>query len=346
LSFPEITQFLSLIHLSDGLNVVEEIPKMRKLISVLFFFSFCMTTAATPGWKIAKHPTKLIGGEGRYFMQPRWSPDGTLVAFTESNYQGIWVMNADGSSARQITDEAAAGFGLEWSSDSKALLSRVAKYEGIYRYNAVKVFEVTTNEARLLTDYRTLMPGLPHWADDGKKVYMYNRDDLEIFDTGRNTPPFMKISAGKQIQFLKDDRIAVGDITTKTYRVLAPLAEAQYLNLSPSPDRKKFAFEVMGGNLYVMNVDGTGLVDLGEGHRPQWAPDSEYLVYMITEDDGHRYLASAIYIIRTDGSEKTRVTFTGDKIEMNPSWSVDGNKVAFDVMDEGAIYVMALGNKE
>jgi Tol biopolymer transport system component len=295
------------------------------------------SVAAGGGWKPVQKPVKLIGGEGKQYMQPRWSPQGGLIAFTGPSYRGLWVMNADGSSVRQITDEAAAGFGFEWGSHFNAIITRVAKFEKQYRYNAVKLFDLEKNEARLLTDYRTMMPGLPHWADADQKVYMYNRTKLEIFDSGFKATA--TTAASKQIQFLKEDKIAIGNITTGGYRVIDPIPGAQYLNLTPSPDKIKIAFEVMGGNMYVMNANGTGLVDLGNGHRPQWSPDSEYLVYMITEDDGHQILAADLYVIRSDGQEKIQLTTTGDKREMNPSWGAD-NKIAFDVMEEGAVYVM------
>jgi Tol biopolymer transport system component len=315
---------------------------MQKSISIILLLIVGLTSIGSAGWKVAKKPAKLIGGEGKYFMHPRWSPDGAWIAFTESNYKGLWVMKAGGTGARQITDEAAAGFGFEWAANANALISRVAKYEKKRRYNAVELFDLEKNETRLLTDYRTLMPGLPHWADADQKVYMYNRRKLEIFDSGLKSPALAKTAAEKQIHFLKEDKIAIGDITTGAYKVFEPLKGQQCLNVTPSPDRKKVAFEIMGGNMYVMNADGTGLVDLGKGYRPQWAPDSEYLVYMVTKDDGHQFLESDLYVIRRDGGEKTQLTFTNDKLEMNPSWSADGKKIAFDVMHEGVIYVLEI----
>lgn len=315
---------------------------MRKSVSIILLIIFALTRTASAGWKVTQKPAKLIGGDGKYFMHPRWSPDGASIAFTESNYKGLWVMKADGTGARPITEEVAAGFGFEWAAHANALISRVAKFEKRRRYNAVKLFDLEKNETRLLTDYRTPMPGLPHWADADQKVYMYNRNKLEIFDSGLGPAALMKTAASRQIQFLKDDKIAIGDIATGAYKVFEPLKGQQCLNLTPSPDRKKVAFEIMGGNMYVMNADGTGLIDLGKGYRPQWAPDSEYLVYMITQDDGHQLLASDLYVIRCDGQEKTQLTATGDKLEMNPSWSAGGKKIAFDVMHEGAIYVLEI----
>jgi len=314
---------------------------MRKFIVTFLLIMFGVAAIAGAGWKVNKKPAKLIGGAGQYFMQPRWSPDGAWIAFTGSNYQGLWVMKADGSGARKITDEA-AGFGFEWAANTKAIISRVAKFEKKYRYNAVKLFDLEKNEARLLSDYRTFMPGLPHFADADQKVFMYNRDKIEVFDSGLKPTVLQKTSAHPQIHFLKEDKIAIGNIATKTFKILTPLTGQQYLNLTPAPDKTKIAFEVMGGNLYVMNADGTGLVDLGKGHRPQWSPDSQYLVYMIARDDGHQFVASDLYVIRSNGLEKTPITATNDKLEMNPSWSADGKKIAFDLMNEGAIYVMEI----
>jgi len=228
---------------------------MQKSVSTILLIIFALTSIASAGWKAAQKPAKLIGGGDKYFMQPRWSPDGALIAFTESNYQGLWVMKADGTEARKITDEAAAGFGFEWGTYSNALISRVAKYEKRFRYNAVKLFDLEKNENRLLTDYRTLMPGLPHWADADQKVYMYNRKKLEIFDSGLKPAALAKTAAEKQIHFLKEDKIAIGDIATGAYKVFAPLKGQQCLNLTPSPDRKKIAFDIMSeGAIYVLEI--------------------------------------------------------------------------------------------
>lgn len=42
-----------------------------------------------------------------YEIQPRFSPDGSKISFTSDagNGDNIWVMNADGSDAKQVTDE-------------------------------------------------------------------------------------------------------------------------------------------------------------------------------------------------------------------------------------------------
>ena len=60
-------------------------------------------------------------------MQPRFSPDGSEIAFTSDAGGGdnIWIMNSDGSNARQLTEE---DFRLlnspNWSPDGKYVAAR------------------------------------------------------------------------------------------------------------------------------------------------------------------------------------------------------------------------------
>ncbi|MDZ7399437.1 MAG: hypothetical protein ONB37_04640 [candidate division KSB1 bacterium] len=314
---------------------------MRQILLLLILSIILNLPASAQPWK-AGNPIKLIGGDGLYFMHPVFSPDGTKIAFTTSNYQGLWIMNADGSGAKEISDEPAAGFGFEWSSDSKAIVTRVAKFEKWYRFNAVKVFDLERGESRFITNFRTLMPGLPHWGAGDEKIYMYGRGKLEVYDSGKRATALQKSAIPAVSAFLKDDQIAIGNPAAKDYQVYEPIKGERCINLSLSPDRSRVAFEIMGGNMYVMRIDGTDLNDLGRGHRPQWSPDSQHLIYMVTNDDGYRYLSSDLYIIKTDGTGKSRLVFPEDKLEMNPHWSPDGKKIVFDVLNEGAIYVVEL----
>ena len=318
---------------------------MRKLPFLLVIFCCIVHVNANEGVKNLNKAKILAGGDGMIFMRPLWSPDGTRIAFTEANYHGLWIINPDGSDIKQISDEPAAGFGFEWSSDSKAILSRVAKYEDKYRYNAVRLFDLEKDETKLITDYRSLMPGLPHWADGDSKIYMFGRGKLDIFQSGKEKNLLKKQNVNQNMIFLKNDVIAVGNINSKQYKIHEPVKDQRYINLKISPDASKIAFEVIGGNLFVMNIDGSDLIDFGRGHRPQWAPDNQYVVFMLTEDDGYRYLSSDIYTTKIDGSEKTRLTETENKLEMNPSWSPDGKSITFDVMEEGAIYIIELNEK-
>ena len=83
----------------------------------------------------------------------------------------------------KLTDEDAAGFAFKWSSDSKSILTRVAKYEDSKRYNAVKVFNIETGKSKQLSDYKTMMPYLPQWADGDTKIFLPDKSNDEVYAT-------------------------------------------------------------------------------------------------------------------------------------------------------------------
>jgi Tol biopolymer transport system component len=87
-------------------------------------------------------------------------------------------------------------------------------------------------------------------------------------------------------------------------------------------------------------VDGSDLVDLGKANRPDWSPDSRYVVASVSEDDGYNITKGDLFAFSVDGNEKVNLTEQSGLIAQNPNWSPDGSKIAFDVPTEGAIYVL------
>lgn len=280
----------------------------------------------------------LTGSRNDVSINPTFSPDGNKIAFTKEGYKGIWILDFSTKSLKQITDEPAAGFGYKWSSDSKSVLSRVAKFEDTKRFDAVKVFDVESNQSLQLTNYKTEMPYLPIWSDQDTKVILPSKNGVEVFNSGK-----LQKSSGINPEidaYTNYNKIVSRDAVTQNEKILETKLSGEILNLVSSPDRKKVAFEVLGGNMYSMNIDGTNLTDLGKGNRPRWSSDSKKIVYMITEDDGNNFTASDIFTINSDSTQKQNITNTNDKIEMDPCFSPNGKSIVFDVYNDGSIYLM------
>jgi Tol biopolymer transport system component len=289
--------------------------------------------------RVAGEPVYLAGSDTSPLAHPAWSPDGTRLAFTRPGYQGLWILDRRTQAMAQVTDEPAAGFGFSWSPGGTALLARVARFEGPRRLNTIKVFDLATGAARELTPYRAQMPALPRWSPDQAQAYLYSRGALEAFDTGL-APTAGKATADAPLFFAAAARVGAARPGERAVRTVADFEDRDVLNLVPSPDGGRMAFEVMGGGLQVMNADGSGLRDLGPGHRPQWSPDGQWIVFMQTEDDGYQFTASDLYAVRADGSRRVQLTRTPARLEMNPAWSPDGAHIAFDALDEGALYLL------
>ena len=93
--------------------------------------------------------------------------------------------------------------------------------------------------------------------------------------------------------------------------------------------------------IYVMNVDGTGLLrltnDAGRDADPAWSPDGKRIAFA-----SDRAGSSDIYVMNADGSNLVRRTQTGSSEA--PAWSPDGSKIAFSSLRGGqfGIYVMSV----
>ena len=304
---------------------------MKKNLFILFLSLTGLISAQS------NYQLLIKGSENEPVMSAVYSPDGNNIAYTKSNYKGIWVYNLQSNKTTMITEEDASGFAFQWSSDSKSILTRVAKYENNRRYNAVKVFDINTKESKQLSEYKTMMPYLPQWADGDTKIILPEKTKDEIFITDKSKNNSSQVSS---TVFEKNNKLTVKNFADNSEKTFEPVIDAQYINISSSPDNTKLVFEIVGGNIYVMNLDGTNLIDLGKGNRPHWSSISDRIIYIITKDNGQEITESDIFIINADGTERRNITNTVDKIEMNPYFAPDGKSIVFDVVNDGSIYLM------
>jgi Tol biopolymer transport system component len=309
---------------------------LRKTVVATGLALFCLSSLTSGDiLKVVDEPTQLTL-PGRYFMHPVWSPRGDRLALTGRNYEGLWIMNPQGGEPQQICDQLGAGFGPTWSPDGQRIACRVNVVHNKRQLSASAVYDLDKGTATELTEYEKNL-GLPRWIDRGRKLSFPKDHKLDVVEA-----PGASSSASSMeetILYLRKGAMVLREWPQDTEKVLQPV-EGDILLAVLSPDKSHIAFEVSGAQLYVVNVDGAGLVELGRGERPRWSPDGEWLTYMVTEDDGQRILSSDIYAIKRDGTAKLAITQTIDRLEMNPDWSPDGRLIACDTRGEGIILLI------
>lgn len=96
-----------------------------------------------------------------------------------------------------------------------------------------------------------------------------------------------------------------------------------------SHDNKRLAFDAIHTadrikKLFVVNVDGTGLTEIGEQSMPDWSPDDKQLALFSKTAFNSGKLEPGIYVQNIDGQGRVWLT-EGE----SPRWSPDGSKIAF-----------------
>ena len=193
---------------------------------------------------------KVIAKGIAWQMQPVYSPDGKYIAFTsdEDGGDNIWIMEADGSNARAVTEET---FRLlnspAWSPDSQYLVAR-KHYTGSRSLGAGEVwmYHVAGGEGIKLTERPNEQKDLgePAYSPDGRYIY-FSQDA---------TP-------GKTFHYSKDSvkgiyKIKRYDTQTGDIEVLIE-GTGGAIRPTPSPDGTKLAYIKRDGfksSLYLLDL--------------------------------------------------------------------------------------------
>ncbi len=228
--------------------------------------------------------------------QPRWSPDGTKIAFT-SNREGrvfgtqngvpdVYVMNADGSSPHNVSFSVAASMGstvtvLGWHFGKVVFQSDI---NGAFRTWLVNP---DGSDATLLFSGTT--DRNPVYSPDGSKIVFIRREN-----------------GGDRIYVTNVLNTSLVPLTTHPPTPIADrIVDTDY---SPwSPDGARIVFQQNGGGenqtLWIVNVDGTGLrkivpvAALFNG----WSPNSNRLAYSAIADE-------ELWTIDPEGTQPLNVT--------------------------------------
>jgi hypothetical protein len=254
-----------------------------------------------------------------------------LIAFvsTRDGNGEIYVMNADGSNPRRLTNYPLWDGFPDWSPDG----TQIAYYSYVNSKNwVIKVMDADGSNPRQLTDSGAC-DGAPHWSPappgggTGGARITYDSGDCtgdhrEIYVIGVDggTPVNLSNNAA-------DDLLAAW-----------------------SPDGTRLVFSSnRDGNyeIYVMDADGSNVRRLtdnpAEDHAPAWSPappgggtgGSQIAFY--SNRDGNE----EIYVMDADGSNPRNLT-NHKAADWFPRWSPDGSQITFSSKRDGDLEIYAM----
>src|SRR5689334_648786 len=104
---------------------------------------------------------------------------------------------------------------------------------------------------------------------------------------------------------------------------------------APSPDGKMLVYINVVGHreqLFIMNVDGTGAVQIthddADHEDPAWSPDGKTIAFVYMKDN-----LEIISLMNSDGSNVQQLSPKNVKA-IHPNWSPDGSKLAYCTDDD------------
>jgi len=305
------------------------------------------------------------------FNVPRWAPDGSGLALTGERYRGLYYTDMAGNMSI-ISDAPLAGWRYSWSRDGQNLIYRIREEDG----GRLAVMAARRGEqgSRQLTPFlNDLFP--PRCTKDGI-TYRSGDELITVDDEGNVVKVHslshgrgvmsrvMSVAAslmlgritgatftgfacalssesasgkaGEGVYLDSESQLWIVDENGNRRKLIDVEGEAGYCQPAESPDGDKYCVEGFSGNLYVVDPRGGTPTNLGEGHNPSWSPDGRYVIFEVTQDDGHVVISSDLWLASVDGSQRFQLTSTPG-IEGYPCWSPDGRFIAYII--DGRVYI-------
>jgi Tol biopolymer transport system component len=179
--------------------------------------------------------------------QPSWSPDGARLAFhaDQDGKRDIWIMDADGSNARQLTSGTVNNFLPSFTSDGKIIF--IAEIASLQR-TLVDIKTIDPDGGEETTLFEQVAHGGPFiWSPDGNRVALHSQraaaGNFDIFVATLGDAPQIEIPAVAE-EPAPDEAVDQGSEPSTASE--APLDEAPERGEAASPAPARVPLRLAG----------------------------------------------------------------------------------------------------
>jgi len=262
--------------------------------------------------------------------QPRWSPNGELIAFTrtKNGESNIWLIPLSGGESRKLTNLEEGMFGsIAWSPDGENITFEYRLTHQDWTKKAIEEREKKglTNPARVITKLHYRRDG-EGFRDHPQQVWICDATSGEV------------------------KQITDGDWENRDPTWSPDSQWVSFIsNRSDDPDGTPHKEDIWKAH----KDGGTPIkIKTPNGYKwgLAWSPDGEYIAYIgcETEDDAWSVHNDRMWIVPTDGNPAVCLSQGVDRIaedvtlsdvresgNQNPVWVKGGEEILFLISDRG-----------
>ena len=298
---------------------------------------------------------------------PQISPGGAHIVYTrgwvdkidDRRASSLWIMNADGSRNRALTD----GGGARWSPDgTRILFTAAGERHGTQLFVRWMDAEGATSQVTRMQN----APSSPRWSPDGRSIAFTSRVDDQADFAGVRLPArpdgaswTAEPKVVERARYKRDRRGYVDTGWTHIFVVPADGGTPRQLTtgawdhggISWSPDGAEIYFvsyrapdwdrpeNWQESEIYAVGVQSGDIRRLTERRGPDSgpvpSPDGRLIAYTAGDEHRDTYRNQKIYVMNSNGSGKRLISGDYDRQSGGLQWAPDGTGLYFNVSREG-----------